>query len=119
MTLKVKKMIPKGLMAASTRPIILSILKGGEDYGYQIIQRVKDMSGGTLEWSDGMLYPVLQRLEKENLITSRWVVSEEGRPRKYYKITASGREALTEQIAQWRNMIKALNLILRPSPEME
>jgi len=66
-----------------------------------------------------MLYPVLQRLEKENLISSRWIVSEEGRPRKYYKITASGREALTVQIAQWRSMIEALNLILKTNPEME
>ena len=108
-------MIPKALMAASTKPIILSILKGGEDYGYNIIQRVKEMSGGTLEWSDGMLYPVLQRLERESLITSRWIVSEEGRPRKYYQITASGREVLNVEIAQWRTMVKALNLIWEPN----
>jgi PadR family transcriptional regulator PadR len=112
-------MIPKALMAASTKPIILTILKGGEDYGYNIIQRVKEMSGGTLEWSDGMLYPVLQRLEKESLITSRWIVSEEGRHRKYYKITAAGREALTVEMAHWQNMIKALNLIWKPLPGLE
>ena len=112
-------MIPKALMAASTKPIILTILKGGEDYGYNIIQRVKEMSGGTLEWSDGMLYPVLQRLEKENLISSRWIVSEEGRHRKYYKITAAGREALVQEMAQWQSMIKALNLIWKPMLETE
>ena len=112
-------MIPKALMAASTKPIILTILKGGEDYGYNIIQRVKEMSGGTLEWSDGMLYPVLQRLEKENLISSRWIVSEEGRHRKYYKITAPGREALMKEMAQWQSMIKALNLIWKPMLETE
>ena len=83
-------MIPKALMAASTKPIILTILKSGEDYGYNIIQRVKELSGGTLDWSDGMLYPVLQRLEKENLISSQWIVSDEGRHRKYYKITQAG-----------------------------
>jgi PadR family transcriptional regulator len=112
-------MIPKALMAASTKPIILTILKGGEDYGYNIIQRVKEMSGGTLEWSDGTLYPVLQRLEKDSLISSRWTVSEEGRHRKYYKITAAGREALTAELAQWRSMIQALNLIWKPLPGME
>ena len=64
-------MINKALMAASTKPIILTILQRGEDYGYNIIQHVKELSGGTLDWSDGMLYPVLQRLEKENLISSQ------------------------------------------------
>ncbi len=112
-------MIPKALMAASTKPIILTILKSGEDYGYNIIQRVKEMSGGTLDWSDGMLYPVLQRLEKENLIASQWIVSEEGRHRKYYKITKAGREALVREMAQWQSMIKALNLIWKPLPGTE
>jgi PadR family transcriptional regulator PadR len=112
-------MINKALMAASTKPIILTILQRGEDYGYNIIQHVKELSGGTLDWSDGMLYPVLQRLEKENLIASRWVVSEEGRHRKYYQITPAGRAALQAEMAQWRSMIQALNLIWKPMPEME
>ena len=112
-------MITKALMAASTKPIILTILKSGEDYGYNIIQRVKELSGGTLDWSDGMLYPVLQRLEKENLISSRWIVSNEGRHRKYYKITQAGREALATEMAQWQSMIKALNLIWKPMLETQ
>ena len=112
-------MINKALMAASTKPIILTILQRGEDYGYNIIQHVKELSGGTLDWSDGMLYPVLQRLEKESLIASRWVVSEEGRHRKYYKITPSGREALQAEMAQWRSMVQALNLIWKPALEVE
>ena len=112
-------MINKALMAASTKPIILTILQRGEDYGYNIIQHVKELSGGTLEWSDGTLYPVLQRLEKENLITSQWIISDEGRHRKYYKITPSGREALLAEMAQWRSMIRALNLIWNPLPGME
>ena len=56
-------MVSKALIAASTKPMILSILLNGENYGYQIIQSVKRISGGTLEWSDGMLYPVLHRLD--------------------------------------------------------
>lgn len=112
-------MIPKALMAASTKPIILTILKSGEDYGYNIIQRVKELSGGTLDWSDGMLYPVLQRLEKENLISSRWIVSDEGRHRKYYRITKAGRETLVTEMAQWRSMIQALDLIWKPMLETE
>ncbi len=70
-------MVSKTLMAASTRPIILAILSRGEDYGYSIIQRVKDISGGILEWTDGMLYPVLQRMEMDGLIASKWKLSGE------------------------------------------
>ena len=86
-------MISKNLTAASTRPIILGILKQGRSYGYLIIKKIKDMSGGKMEWSDGMLYPVLHRLEKEGLIQSSWVMSEDSRPRKYYEITDQGTEA--------------------------
>jgi DNA-binding PadR family transcriptional regulator len=112
-------MLTKSLMAASTKPIILTILSRGEDYGYNIIQRAKDLSGGALEWSDGMLYPVLQRMERENLISSQWKISEEGRHRKYYIITPSGREALAAEIAQWRTMIQALNSIWKPLLQAE
>lgn len=112
-------MISKALMAASTKPIILTILRSGEDYGYNIIQRVKEMSGGSLEWSDGMLYPVLQRLEKENLISSRWIISDGGRLRKYYQLTDAGKKELAAEMAQWQSMIKALNLIWQPLLETE
>jgi len=80
-------MISKTLMAASTRPIILAILSKGEDYGYSIIQKVKDISGGHLKWTDGMLYPVLQRMEIDGLIASKWKHSGESRPRRYYTIS--------------------------------
>jgi len=107
-------MISKALMAASTKPIILSILLEGEDYGYNIIQRVKAVSGGFLEWSDGMLYPVLQRLEKELYISSRWIISEEGRYRKYYRITEEGRAALESEMVQWRSVYSALGKLCKP-----
>lgn len=101
-------MISKALVAASTKPLILSILRFGESYGYQIIQRVKEVSGGELAWSDGMLYPVLHRLEKEGLIQSQWKQSEKGRMRKYYRITDSGRESLVVERAQWEVVNGAL-----------
>jgi PadR family transcriptional regulator, regulatory protein PadR len=108
-------MISKALTAASTKPIILAILISGEDYGYNIIQKVKESSGGTLEWSDGMLYPVLQRMEKEGLVASRWVVSDEGRYRKYYTITGDGRAELDSEMAQWRKVYEALTKLCRPT----
>jgi len=112
-------MISKALMAASTKPIILSILLEGEDYGYNIIQRVKHSSNGFLEWSDGMLYPVLQRLEKENLISSRWIVSDGGRYRKYYQITEDGRKELESEMAQWGGVFSALAKLCPPLPAGE
>ena len=107
-------MVTKALIAASTKPIILSILLSGENYGYQIIQRVKSISGGTLEWSDGMLYPVLHRLEKDGFIVSQWKKSEEGRYRKYYSLTAQGREELKAERKQWLNVHSALTKLWEP-----
>jgi len=112
-------MISKNLMAASTKPLILSILAGREIYGYQIIQNVVDISGGTLEWSEGMLYPVLHRMEKENLIRSQWKISEKGRRRKYYKLTESGKKELEKEKEQWLNIHKLLAKLWEPVPGFE
>ncbi len=101
-------MIPKELIAASTRPLVLSVLARGEDYGYAIIQRVRKLSGGELEWSEGMLYPVLHRLEKEGLIQSTWRVGDSGRRRKYYRLTRNGGKALQTEKSQWMAVHKTL-----------
>jgi DNA-binding PadR family transcriptional regulator len=108
------KMVSKALVAASTKPLILSILTSGESYGYQIIQRVKEVSGGELAWSEGMLYPVLHRLEKEDLIQSKWKQSDKGRMRKYYYLTDSGREALAAEKSQWETVNGALTRLWAP-----
>ncbi|MCR9254267.1 MAG: helix-turn-helix transcriptional regulator [bacterium] len=94
----------KPLVAASSRPMILAILQEGTSYGYKIIQRVREISGGQMEWADGMLYPVLHRLEKEKLIQSQWMQSEEGRHRKYYSITELGKETLHQEKEAWISM---------------
>lgn len=112
-------MISKQLMAASTRPMILAILARSEDYGYRIIQKVKSVSGGSLEWTDGMLYPVLQRMEMDGLISSRWRVAEGGRPRRYYRITDEGRRQLEAELAGWRSVWKALRRFGTPVPTSE
>ena len=109
-------MISKALIAASTKPMILSILKEGENYGYQIIQRVKRVSRGKLEWSDGMLYPVLHRLEKDALIQAEWRLSGEGRRRKYYRITERGLAELESDMEQWTSVHQALSLLWKQSP---
>ena len=107
-------MVSKQLMAASTRPIILAILSRGEDYGYSIIQKVKEASGGNLEWTDGMLYPVLQRMEMDELISSKWKLSEGNRPRRYYTITDRGRRELASELVSWRTVWQALSRFAEP-----
>ena len=92
----------KDLIAASATPIVLAILAEDDSYGYAILQRVRELSGGEMEWTDGMLYPVLHRLERLGHIEARWEVAESGRRRKYYQITAQGRAQLAEDRRQWQ-----------------
>jgi DNA-binding PadR family transcriptional regulator len=94
-------MIAKELVAASTEPLILSLLSKGESYGYALIQEVKRLSGDQIRWTDGMLYPVLHRMEREGWIQSRWGEAENGRKRKYYSLKKEGKRALEEQCDQW------------------
>jgi PadR family transcriptional regulator PadR len=100
--------VSKDLVAASAAPLILSILQDGESYGYAILQRVRDLSGGELAWTDGMLYPVLHRLEKQGAVSSRWRESPTGRKRKYYTLKTQGRKTLADHQAQWKVVNSAL-----------
>src|SRR5262249_20061016 len=92
----------KDLVAASATPLVLAILADGDSYGYAIIKRVTELSEGHLEWTDGMLYPVLHRLERQGFIRARWGKSETGRKRKYYRITKEGRGQLVFHREQWQ-----------------
>ena len=108
--------LQKELVAASSVPLVLSILTEGDSYGYAIIQRVKELSGGKIEWTDGMLYPVLHWLEDQDLVESRWEDSETGRKRKYYALKSEGREALRQQKEQWALVNSVLNQLWKPQP---
>lgn len=101
-------MLSRTLMAASTRPIVLAILSQGEDYGYNIIQKVKRFSGGDIDWTEGMVYPVLQRMEVDGLISSKWKTSADQRPRRYFRITERGQAQLAAELTGWGNVWKAL-----------
>jgi PadR family transcriptional regulator len=94
-------MLTKELVAASTEPLILSLLSRGESYGYALIQEVKQLSGDRIQWTDGMVYPVLHRMEREGWIASRWGEAENGRKRKYYSLKKDGKNALKGQREQW------------------
>lgn len=109
-------MLAKDLVAASSKPMVLSILAKGESYGYEIIQKVRELSGGHIEWSDGMLYPVLHRLEREGLIKSEWRESEIGRERKYYFLSRDGHKALQNEREQWLTVHNTLSKLWQLKP---
>jgi PadR family transcriptional regulator PadR len=100
--------IDKDLVAASATPLVLAILAEGESYGYALLKRVRELSHGELEWTDGMLYPLLHRLSRVGYVTSDWRSSPEGRRRRYYAITDAGRAALADQQRQWATVTRAL-----------
>jgi PadR family transcriptional regulator, regulatory protein PadR len=105
--------IDKDLVAASATPLVLGILAEGESYGYAILKRVNELSAGRMRWTDGMLYPLLHRLERLGYVSATWRMSDGGRRRKHYAITASGREALAERRRQWTVVADALDLVWR------
>jgi len=110
----------KDLIAASSTPIVLAILAEGDSYGYAILQRVRELSGGRMEWTDGMLYPVLHRLERLGQVEARWEAAQTGRRRKYYRITSPGRTRLTQEREQWQAVNSTLEgiwrVLLLPNP---
>jgi DNA-binding PadR family transcriptional regulator len=110
--------IDKDLVAASATPLVLAILAEGETYGYALLKRVRELSGGELEWTDGMLYPLLHRLRRLGYVTTEWRTSSEGRRRRYCAITDEGRAALAEQRRQWVTITRALGDAWRSSGQV-
>ena len=111
-------MLSKELVAASTVPLVLSVLTAGESYGYELIQRVRELSGGQIEWTEGMLYPVLHWMQKEGLIEAEWRAAESGRKRKYYRLREQGRQALAEEQQQWMTVHTTLTQLWKTQPHL-
>ena len=107
----------KDLVAASATPLVLAILAEGETYGYAIIKRVGELSHGQVPWTDGMLYPVLHRLERNGLVAAKWGSSESGRRRKYYRLTKEGRAQLEAERKRWQIVDATLHRVwMKASP---
>ncbi len=106
--------ITKELVAASSRSLILSILRNQQSYGYEILRTISTLTEGRWNWTDGMIYPLLRRLESEKLIISHWKKVGVRRRRRYYAITQNGREALEKGLKEWEivhaTLQKALDL---------
>ncbi len=110
--------LTKDLVAASATPMVLGILAQDESYGYAILKQVNEVSGGEMAWTDGLLYPLLHRLERLGHVESSWRTPDAGRRRKYYRITDSGRSELAEQRRQWAAVINALKTIWHTTGEL-
>ena len=108
-------MIERELVAATSTPLILSILREGDSYGYELIQRVGRLTEDELKWTDSMLYPVLHRLAKRGLVSSYWQPSPTGRKRKYYSVSEDGLTELEEKKRQWRVVDDALASLWGPA----
>lgn len=110
--------INKDLIAASSTPIVLASLVKRENYGYAILKHVQEASARRIAWTDGMLYPVLHRLERLGYIEGRWKAAQSGRKRKYYRITARGKSQLAAELQQWQAVdatIRGLSPAIRRS----
>ncbi|HQR25430.1 MAG TPA: PadR family transcriptional regulator [Nocardioides sp.] len=104
--------IDKDLVAASATPLVLGILaEDASSYGYAILKRIRELSDGNMEWTDGMLYPLLHRLERLGQVKSTWQTSDQGRRRKHYALTEAGRQALADRQSQWAVVSETLDRI--------
>ena len=95
--------------------LVLKTLSLAPMHGWGISQRVQQISDGVLEVNQGSLYPALQRLEKDGLITSDWGTTDNNRRARYYRITASGRKALGDELESWHRFAAGLEAVLRTS----
>ena|SRR5579862_3674008 len=109
-------MLSTELTAASTVPLVLSVLADGENYGYALIQRVRQLSAGSIEWSEGMLYPVLHRMEEQKLIVSEWKEGETNRRRKYYRLCEKGKRTLQAEQKQWQSLYATFSILWSNQP---
>jgi PadR family transcriptional regulator PadR len=103
------------VLRGSIELLALKTLSLAPMHGWGIGQRIQQISGGELEVNQGSLYPALQRLEQQGLITSDWQTTENNRRARYYEITAAGRRALGEETESWRRFSAAVETILRTS----
>jgi PadR family transcriptional regulator PadR len=104
---------PNDALRGSLDLLVLKTLSLAPMHGWGISQRVQQISDGILEVNQGSLYPALQRLEKEGLVTSDWGTTENNRRARYYALTAAGRRALGEELESWRRFAAGLEAILQ------
>ena len=106
------KPIRKQMLDGNVETMLLAILQAGPSYGYAIVKDLNARAKGILRLGDGKIYPVLYRLEEKKLISANWRTAENGRERKYYRLTAKGRKALAANCQQWRLLTLVMKEVL-------
>lgn len=105
--------LDKSLVSGSMAMLVLKLLEGGDKYGYQMIEELRRRSDDTFHLRAGTLYPLLHSLEERGLVTAYEGEAAAGKPRRYYRLTKRGREALREKEAAWNDYTRAVSLVLR------
>src|SRR5213596_3687522 len=95
--------------------LVLKSLQLEAMHGWGITERIEQWSERVLQLGQGTLYPALYRLERQGLIRSEWRVTANNRRARYYSLTAQGRCHLNQELAEWRRMSRAINLVLEAS----
>jgi PadR family transcriptional regulator len=109
--------IERELKRGSLELIVLHLLSLGEAYGYEIVSTLTARTDGSLEVTDGTLYPVLYRLERGGYVAVRWETPQRGVPRKYYRLTKAGEAELARLTHEWNTFASAMARLLRQQPE--
>jgi PadR family transcriptional regulator PadR len=102
------------LLKGTTPLLVLTVLRDGELYGYEIAQRIRDRSGGAFAPSEGSLYPTLHALEAEGALQAEWRISDKGPKRRYYRVTGSGGAMLAEHDKAWAEFSIGVQAVVRP-----
>jgi DNA-binding PadR family transcriptional regulator len=110
--------LKKQTLDGNVETLLLAILQSGPSYGYAIIKELNNCAGGLLQMGEGTIYPVLHRLEKKGLITSYWSDAENGRQRKYYRLSPKGKKALSANYVQWQMMSNIIEKVLASSGKL-
>jgi len=108
----IMKRLRKQTLDGNVETLVLTILEAGPSYGYRIVKELAERSEGILSLGEGTIYPVLYRLEERKIISAKWHLSENGRQRKYYRLTAKGRRVLAGNRQQWQMLVSVMEKVL-------
>jgi len=112
------KAIRKQMLDGNVETLVLAILEAGPSYGYAIVKELNKQAKGILQLGEGTIYPVLHRLEDKKVISAKWRLAENGRERKYYRLTAKGRRALAANRQEWETLAAVMRGVLRPAAKL-
>ena len=111
------KSISKDLTGASAAAIVLCAISNNDNYGYEIVQKVKKISNGEITWKEASIYPVLKKLETGGMIKSYWKMQENERPRRYYTILSAGKKQLEIYLHEWELVYSVINKLKKTNED--